>query len=63
MGITKIESKYIPTSKNKQTEEFYEKEGFIMVNVDRLGTKHFTMNLSATKKTSPIYKINYYDKK
>ena len=63
MGITKIDSKYIPTSKNKQTEEFYEKEGFIMVNEDRLGTKHFTMNLSATKKTSPIYKIKYYDKK
>ena len=54
-GVTKVEAKYIPSDKNKQTVEFYEGHGFILTETEESGVKNYSLELS---KTYPIK--NYY---
>ena len=45
-GLEIIESCYIPTAKNSQTEYFYEKCGFVCTSEEPDGTKHYMINLT-----------------
>ena len=57
-GYQKIIAEYIPTKKNTQVENFYDKIGFsIIENID--GVKHYNLNIADFEPTSIDYiKIN-----
>ncbi|MBQ8958965.1 MAG: HAD-IIIC family phosphatase [Bacteroidales bacterium] len=44
-GQTKLKAKYIPTAKNAQVRDFYEKCGLSCVSEDKLGTKFYSADL------------------
>jgi predicted enzyme involved in methoxymalonyl-ACP biosynthesis len=44
-GIEIIESCYIPTAKNQQTEDFYEHCGFRCISEEANGTRTYMINL------------------
>ena len=44
-GIKTLKSQFVPTSKNAQTEMFFENEGFQLLNVDKNGTKHYKYDI------------------
>jgi FkbH-like protein len=45
-GITEITASYIPTGKNSQVADFYEKIGFILENEDKKHVKYYWADLS-----------------
>ena len=44
-GIEKLKAKYIPTAKNAQVKDFYEKCGFTCVGEETDGSKAYTLDL------------------
>jgi FkbH-like protein len=46
-GITRVTAMYIPTTKNGQVKDFYEKQGFILNNEDMQYTKYYSLDLSS----------------
>ncbi len=58
-GIAQITSTFIPTLKNKQASDFYEKNNFSLNATDADGSKHYTCVLEDMDlHISDIYKIN-----
>lgn len=45
-GITELEASYLPTLKNKQVADFYEKNGFTVVSEDSDGAKWYALRLA-----------------
>ena len=61
-GIERIRSVYIPTSKNVQTADFYEREGFSLVSTKSDGTKEYLLDLTENLPiVEPYYTIDYVD--
>jgi FkbH-like protein len=56
-GIKKVEAIYSPSEKNIQTENFYEDNGFSLVNIDKDGVKFYEMNLTKKLKIKNYYKF------
>ena len=52
-----IRATYLPTAKNIQVEEFYEKCGFRLLTVDTDGTKHYEIALGKIFETESYYDI------
>ena len=57
-GISKVFSKYIPRKKNKQTENFYEKNGFVLNSTEDDGTKNYSSDLNEFKEIKNYYKFS-----
>lgn len=55
-GIRKVEALYIPTKKNAQVADFYDKNGFSLVEENSDGSKLYKTNL-----VSPIQIEDYYN--
>ena len=45
-GVRKVVADYVPTAKNGQTAEFYDRMGMNSAGMDEYGTKHYTMDLT-----------------
>jgi FkbH-like protein len=45
-GVRRIVADYVPTAKNGQTAEFYDRMGMNSAGMDEHGTKHYTMDLT-----------------
>ena len=56
-GISKVFSKYIPRKKNKQTENFYEKNGFVLNSTEDDGTKNYSSDLNEFKEIKSYFKF------
>ncbi|MGM9821683.1 MAG: HAD-IIIC family phosphatase [Muribaculaceae bacterium] len=56
-GISTVSAKYIPTAKNSQVSDFYDRIGFI-VTYESDGVKSYTFQLSEPLKIDDYYKIN-----
>jgi FkbH-like protein len=54
--VNKVTATYIPTAKNKQTEQFYESVGFVLTDIDKNGSKWYSMDL-----TTPFDVPSYYN--
>jgi FkbH-like protein len=57
--IKYLNSIYIPSNKNKQTENFFEKMNFELVNIEENGTKHYNLEITKKRKIEEYYKINF----
>jgi FkbH-like protein len=58
-GVTELKAKYLPTAKNAQVREFYEKVGMQCVAENEQGEKDYKANLSAMDLTiEDYYKID-----
>lgn len=61
-GFSDLSAYYIPTLKNKQVSDFYEKCGFELVCQDESGTKRYKLALDEIDtKIDDIYQINIVD--
>jgi FkbH-like protein len=58
-NIKYLKSVYIPSNKNKQTENFFEKMNFELVNIDDNGIKHYNLEIIKKRKIEEYYKINF----
>jgi FkbH-like protein len=58
-NINNLQSKYIPSNKNKQTENFFEKMNFNLVNIEDDGTKHYNLEIIKKRNIEDYYKINF----
>jgi len=59
MGYRQINATYVPTSKNNQANDFYDKNGFILVGTDGNGEKKYCLPVDDFNLTIPeIFKIN-----
>jgi len=56
-GISKVFSKYISSKKNKQTENFYEKNGFVLNSTEEDGTKNYSSDLNEFKEIKSYFKF------
>jgi FkbH-like protein len=56
-GINTIIAKYVPTKKNRQTEDFYEKNGFTIERTLDTGEKHYILNIEGKRKIKEYYKF------
>ena len=56
-GISKVFSKYIPSKKNKQSENFYEKNGFVLNSTEDDGTKNYSSDLNEFKEIKSYFKF------
>lgn len=56
-NIKKIHSSYIPTNKNKQTENFFEKMNFDLVKSEENGTKYYSLEITQKRIIENFYQI------
>ena len=56
-GYRKLTADYIPTAKNRQTADFYDRLGMTCVGVDDDGVKHYEMPLSGVFDIENCYNI------
>tara|TARA_R110002096_G_scaffold74101_1_gene175670 strand:- start:232072 stop:233658 length:1587 start_codon:yes stop_codon:yes gene_type:complete len=56
-GVKKVNAQFIPSKKNKQTEEFYERMGMELVNTDSSGIKNYVLGLDKAFELSNLYKV------
>jgi FkbH-like protein len=42
-GINEVRSKFIPTSKNEQVSDFFDKHGFTLINTNNSGEKNYSL--------------------
>ncbi len=56
-GYRKLTADYIPTAKNGQTADFYDRLGMVCVKEDEDGTKHYVMPLSGVFEIKNCYNI------
>lgn len=45
-GVEKVEADYLPTAKNKQVADFYDKNGFTLLSEGADGNKHYVLTLT-----------------
>ena len=55
-GVNEVKAQYIPTAKNRQVSEFYDKLGFEVVDVIE-GTKEYKLSLTGELTIEDYYKI------
>jgi FkbH-like protein len=55
--IRTLKAKYIPTKKNRQTENFYEKNGFLLQNILEDGTKNYSIEINQKREIKSYYKF------
>ena len=59
-GVKSIIATYIPTAKNGQVSDFYDREGFSLVSTKDNGTKDYSLDLTQdTPSVEPYYTIDY----
>ena len=58
-GIRKVRASFIPTAKNKQVEDFYDRLGFQLLEKEE--TKAYCFKLEKQLELDPIIKVNYDD--
>lgn len=58
-NIKYLKSMYIPSNKNKQTENFFEKMNFELVSIEDNGIKHYNLEITEKRAIKEYYKINY----
>ena len=57
-GVEKVNASYLPTLKNKQVSDFYDKNGFVVLSEDSDGAKQYAISLTdADLKTEDYYRI------
>ena len=58
-GVQSVKAEYIPTSKNAQVADFYDKCGFIPIDQTKDGTKTYSLDLTtADLSVKPYYSID-----
>ena len=57
-GILKVSATYIPSKKNEQTENFYEKNGFELISTTENGTKNYTLELNGLRAIKNYYRFS-----
>ena len=58
-GITDVKSEYIPTAKNAQVKDFYDRCGFPLVGEDADGKRSYVLDLkNADLSIKEYYHIN-----
>jgi FkbH-like protein len=58
-NITEVRSCYLPSNKNKQTKDFYEKMNFNLVETKSDGSKYYSLQLTQKRNIENYYTINY----
>jgi hypothetical protein len=58
-NISEVRSYYLPSNKNKQTKDFYEKMNFNLVETKSDGSKYYSLQLTQKRNIENIYTINY----
>ncbi len=58
-GIITIIGKYIPTSKNKMVENFYEEQGFTLTHVYENGEKEYKLEVDKYEKRTKYVEVNH----
>ena len=58
-NIKYLKSIYIPSNKNKQTENFFEKMNFDLVHIEDNGTKHYNLKITKKRKIEDYFKIKF----
>ena len=58
-NITEVRSSYLPSNKNKQTKDFYEKMNFNLVETKSDGSKYYSLQLTQKRNIENYYTINY----
>ncbi len=56
-GVSKVYAQYIPSQKNQQTENFYEKNGFVLIETQLDGTKKYQTELIRLREIKKYYKF------
>ena len=57
-GIQSVKAEYIPTAKNAQVADFYDKSGFTLIHLKEDGTKAYSIDLTAADlSVKPYYSI------
>ncbi len=57
-GVGEVKASYLPTLKNKQVSDFYDKNGFAVLSEEPDGAKHYILSLaSANLETEDYYHI------
>jgi FkbH-like protein len=57
-GVEEVTAEYIPTTKNRQTESFFESIGFIQTGINESGHKHYKLALTEKFELKPYYKFD-----
>jgi len=61
-GIEKVQAIYIPTKKNMQVCDFYDKMGFVLMSIDENGTRNYSLNLNNIDwEIKDLYHIKWSD--
>lgn len=58
-NIKYLKSIYIPSGKNKQTENFFEKMNFILEKIEVDGTKHYFLEITKKRIIEEYYQIKF----
>lgn len=56
-GIDRVTADYLPTAKNQQTADFYDRQGMTCTHVDEDGTKHYELSLQDNLTVKNYYNI------
>jgi len=56
-GVRRVTASYIPTARNVQTAEFYDRAGMTLAGVDDDGSRHYQMALDTKLRISDYYDI------
>ena len=57
LNIKQLNATFIPTKKNKQTEKFYDKMGFELINQTGEGEKHYKIDINSKREIEKFYKF------
>lgn len=58
MGVKTLKSQFVPSSKNAQTEMFFEEKGFTLLEVDSNNIKYYTYEIEEEISISSDYEFN-----
>lgn len=58
-NISLIKAEYIPSKKNKQTEDFYDNMGFKLDLMGTDGTKYYSLDIKEERQIENFYKIKF----
>jgi FkbH-like protein len=62
LGVKNVIARYFPTKKNIQTENFYDLNGFELIEVNENGDKKYLFNIKNKLKIEKYFKIEDNDK-
>ena len=58
-NISEIRAHYVPSNKNKQTKDFYEKMSFNLFETKLDGSKYYSLQLTQKRNIENYFTINY----